>query len=350
VRGTRVVVVVALLLAVLFGTPNFHTHAQSMTDRLRSEAAALPDLKFSGEGKKLRVFSSLDNAVFRPDGAGPFPAIVLHHTCGGIGEHSRYWTDEFLKRGYVVLVIDSLGPRGVKEVCGGPGAARVTGARGVKDAFDAMAHLQKIGFVDAKRIGYVGKSWGGAMGLLVSSKAFAEALSPGARFGAVVSLYPGCWIPPSANRPSGFDLIRNDVDRPLLVLMGEADNESPPSECIPRLQALKDRGAPVEWHLYPGATHAWDRRDLHNVRRTDWRGSSILYLYSKETTEDSGRRIADFMERQLGNWPHCFTAPAARPALSFVWSGRNRSSGGSVVSAAAAITWPHSVVCSPKNA
>src|SRR5262249_56791542 len=47
---------------------------------------------------------------------------------------------------------------------------------------------------------------------------------------------------------------------------------------------------------------------------------------------------------------YCLTEPAASPAVSFVWSGRNNSSVGSVIRAEAAITCPHSVVCSPKSA
>lgn len=289
----------ALLPAILVFTWTAVARAQdSLGDRLRAQAVAQPDLKFSSDAKKLRFYSALDNAVFRPDGSGPFPAIVLVHTCGGIGEHSRYWTEEFLKRGFAVLVVDSFGPRGVKESCG-PGG-RVGGARGVKDVFDALGHLQKLDFVDARRIGLVGTSWGGAMGHLASSKTWADVLSGGPRFGAIVSLYGDCWVPPGPGRPSGIDLLREDVDRPLLVLMGEADNETPPAECLPKLQILNDRGVPVEWHVYPGATHAWDRRELHNFRKTNYRGSSIIYLYSKEATEDSGRRIVDFMERHLG--------------------------------------------------
>ena len=60
------------------------------------------------------------------------------------------------------------------------------------------------------------------------------------------------------------------------------------------------RSADCEWHLYPATTHAWDRRELHNFRKTDYRGSSIIYLSSKEATDDSCGRIADFMEQQLG--------------------------------------------------
>lgn len=51
-----------------------------------------------------------------------------------------------------------------------------------------------------------------------------------------------------------------------------------------------------------------------------------------------------------GNKSYCFTLPAANPEASFVCSGRNRSSVGAVVSAAAAMMLPHSAVSSPKKA
>jgi dienelactone hydrolase len=264
-----------LVLAIFVSRSVGVTRAQEdpSPDGLRAQAAAYADLKFSN-ARSLGFFSTLGNSVFRPDGVGPFPALVLVHTCGGINDRSTYWTETFLKRGYAVLVIDSLGPRDVKTNCGRP-RRRVTPARGVKDAFDALGHLQKLDVVDARRIGLVGMSWGGAVGHRASSKLWAEALSGGSRFGAIATLYGNC------RTPSGNNHLRDDVDRPLLVLMGDADTETPPTDCMPKLHILKERGAPVEWHVYPGATHAWDR-------------------HSKEATDDSGRRIFDFMERHLG--------------------------------------------------
>lgn len=271
----RLASIFLLLFALSISTSAGLSRAQdSSPDRLRAQAAGNSDLKFSSDAKKLGSFSTLGNAVFQPDGVGPFPAIVLVHSCGGINERSRYWTEEFLKRGYVVLVIDSFGPRGVTTNCGPK--RRVSIARSVKDAFDALGHLQKLDFVDVKRIGLVGTSWGGAVGHLASSKLWAGALSGGPRFGAVVSLYGDCKSP-----ASGAQLLREDVDRPLLVLMGDADKETRPVDCLPTLQILKERSAPIEWHVYPGATHVWDSNNT-------------------EATKDSGRRIFDFMEKHLG--------------------------------------------------
>jgi hypothetical protein len=53
--------------------------------------------------------------MFKPEGAGPFPALVMLPTCGGhLSRHVfDVWAKAALQRGYVVLVVDPLTPRGV---------------------------------------------------------------------------------------------------------------------------------------------------------------------------------------------------------------------------------------------
>src|SRR3982751_2263644 len=51
--------------------------------------------------------------LYAPTGAGPFPAIVISHTCSGLQQHAFEWARRFLSAGYVVLVVDHLGPRGL---------------------------------------------------------------------------------------------------------------------------------------------------------------------------------------------------------------------------------------------
>lgn len=43
------------------------------------------------------------------------------------------------------------------------------------------------------------------------------------------------------------------------MLMGERDQEFPPATCFPVLAEIKAAGDPVQWHIFPGATHAWDK-------------------------------------------------------------------------------------------
>jgi len=53
----------------------------------------------------------------RPPGAGPFPAMVLLHSCHGVLPSTREWGRWFRARGYVALIVDSLTPRGLPCWC-----------------------------------------------------------------------------------------------------------------------------------------------------------------------------------------------------------------------------------------
>jgi hypothetical protein len=55
----------------------------------------------------------------KPEGVGPYPAVILLHTCAGISEHEESWSDRLVEWGYVVLAVDSFTPRSVKYICDG---------------------------------------------------------------------------------------------------------------------------------------------------------------------------------------------------------------------------------------
>jgi dienelactone hydrolase len=89
------------------------------------------------------------------------------------------------------------------------------------------------------------------------------------------------------------------ISQPLLVLMGDADTETPASECIEKLEVLKQGGLPVEWHLYPGATHCWDCQQLDGFSKIDVRGHHVEYHFRPDLTEDSRRRLFEFLDRTM---------------------------------------------------
>lgn len=282
------------------------TFAQAPSPLL-SAASQAKDLEFPAEASGISLSTTPRMALYKPEGAGPFPALVLHHQCGGLGEGGKPnvsmldWAQEAIGRGYVALVVDSLGPRGVKTVCMGSQGG-VHFVRGVRDALQAAEHLRKFEFVDKKRIALAGYSWGAMVGVLASSKRYGTALAPGERFAAVVSFYPGCFTlrPPSGNP---YEIVNPDIDRPLLVLMGDKDTETPPSECVAKLETAKSAGAPVEWHVYPETTHCWDCRHLDRFSKTDSRGSQVTYRYDKNVTQDSARRMFEFLDKTLAAKP-----------------------------------------------
>jgi dienelactone hydrolase len=255
-----------------------------------------PDLAFPKQAKELGFFSALEMGIWKPKGDGPFPALIIVHTCGGIRQQIAYWRKEAVRRGYVAFVIDSFTSRGSSSCRPQPPTSM---ARGVKDVFDAAEHLKTFPFVDRSRIALLGVSWGAMVGLRSASPGFvAGAALPGTPLSAVVSLYPACYVPPFGTVPGG-ELLHPDVSTPTLVLMGGQDNETPPQECLSRLEPLKERGAPVEWHVFPDATHCWDCSDQHNQRWSPpWAGGrSVVYLYDSRVTDQSAERAFEFLAR-----------------------------------------------------
>ncbi len=274
--------------------------AQSDNDRYRevtaSAAAVAPDLTFPDAVADLSSAAQARMAIYKPAGDGPFPGLVLLPNCSGLRPDDVEWARWGVARGYVVFVVDAMtGRRG--PVC--TPMARSNTFRGTKDAFQALAHLKKFPFVDGERVGLIGFSWGAMVALKANSPTSADVFGAQDRYAASVGLYPICHLAPSMYNRRPFDFVRPDHDRPMLVLMGEADNEAPPADCVPRLQALVDRGVAVEWHVYPKTTHCWDCSSMNGLSKVDFRGNRVVYRYDRDVTEDSARRAFEFLDRFL---------------------------------------------------
>ncbi|HBY59385.1 MAG TPA: hypothetical protein DEH78_06155, partial [Solibacterales bacterium] len=153
-----------------------------------------PDLSFPKEARELSQFSPIAMGIWKPEGTGPFPAVVLVHSCGGMKQQLGYWRKEAIQRGYVAFIIDAFTSRGSPNC---RPAAPIPMTRGVKDVLDAAAHLRTLPFVDKTRIATIGFSWGGMAGMLAGSTGYAADAAPGLdRVVASVALYPACYIGP----------------------------------------------------------------------------------------------------------------------------------------------------------
>ena len=234
---------------------------------------------FNGEVKEsIGAFTDVANTVFKPAGEGPFPAVVLMHTCGGLkgapGAHMKQHAQELLETGHVVLVIDSYGPRGFDNC-----AARApSGSGGIADAYAALGLLAAKPFVDGSRVYQAGYSWGAFISALLASPQSARLAGSERRFAATVANYGSCAF-------KGKQFVLQDTDRPLLMLMGGHDEEAPAAPCFPLLDEMKAAGKPVQWHVYPDATHAWDKSGL----------ASRGYVFNAPVTKDATARAVAFM-------------------------------------------------------
>lgn len=217
--------------------------------------------------------------LMKPTGPGPFPAIVLAHSCAGVNPHTDAWGARLVKWGYVVLAPDSFNPRGTNAVCTTPNI--VTPNMRVADVAGALDYLATRPDVIKGRIGLIGHSHGGATVLRAIQKNF-DLESRGLR--AAVAYYPGC--APSFNAA---------IDVPVLILIGDKDDWSSADAC----RRLKpDRPELVEFVYYPNAYHSFDSQARD--RTVPGAAGKMHHLaYDAVAAPDAEARTRAFFDRLL---------------------------------------------------
>ena len=117
----------------------------------------------------------------KPAGRGPFPAVVLLHSCLGLPANRQAIGAEVARWGYVALFVDDFGPRGLTETCA------VDFPDGPPDAYGALTFLAGRSDVDPSRIAAVGFSQGADTALAIAAGTSA---TNGSGFKAAASFYP----------------------------------------------------------------------------------------------------------------------------------------------------------------
>ncbi|HEX5125658.1 MAG TPA: dienelactone hydrolase family protein [Rhodocyclaceae bacterium] len=240
--------------------------------------------------------------LFKPEGPGPHPAIVMMHGCGGAYEKNGtlnvrhiMWGDYFAQQGYVALMLDSFTSRGFKEICTVKfGERTLKEADRVGDAYAALAFLRQRNDVDAKRIAVLGWSHGaGSVLSTISTKP-----KSGEGFKAAVSFYPGCTT--KAKRPERFHPYA-----PLLVLIGESDDWTPAEPCKTLTAAVAARGEPMQIVTYPDTYHDFDNPGItkKHVRKEVPNGvhpgQGVTTAPNPVAREDAKKRVSAFFAEQL---------------------------------------------------
>ena len=237
--------------------------------------------------------------LYAPEGAGPFPAAVLSHTCGRMRQSMFEWAQRFLAAGHVVLVVDHLGPRGAATNCW-PNT-RVSVTEYAQDAVAALRHLRSMTIVDGKRIVMMGFSYGGMAGLRASSKSFREKYLGGESFAAIFSFYPWCNQQAGTTHQDFQWNFYDDTTTPLLVLLGAEDDDCDPRSCIDKARENAAKGMPVEYKVFPGATHRFDDSSLADKPFVFQRGGqTITHRYNSESVEAAWRLTLEFLGRHAG--------------------------------------------------
>lgn len=227
-------------------------------------ASAQERVEFASLDARDGVPVTLSGQWFAARAEGRRPAVLLLHGCGGafdrlgrLDARMTAYTALLTAQGWHTLVLDSLGPRGVRELCTqAPGTRTVTQQHRRRDALAALGWLAARADVEASRLALVGWSNGGSTVLAATNARHPEVRAVAAAPRAAVAFYPGC----DAELRRGYA-----PAVPLQLLVGDADDWTAPQPCV---ELARRAGPPVSIEVYAGAFHGFDG-DAPLRRRTD---------------------------------------------------------------------------------
>lgn len=211
--------------------------------------------------------------IARPDEKGRSPVVLLFHGCGGlVGEEGekeimRGYAQTAVDAGYVAIIVDSLGPRGidfetaVSRVCKG---LTLRGRARAGDVLAAVEFAKRQSFIDAENIVLAGWSHGGwavmdtmTMDLKnhwpAAMKRPTAAILDGLK--GVYLTYPFCGFPALSHE-------RAWAHRPLTsVVVAEDDSVVQLGRCAQTLIKMDADGVTLEVEVFENVTHAFDESD-----------------------------------------------------------------------------------------
>jgi len=184
-------------------------------------------------------------ALFKPEGTGPFPAVVYMSGCNGLdfppeAKQEKRVIDSLTSKGIAVLIVDPFTARGEKDgVCEKINEKTFVQVftRAGNDAVAALRVVKAMPDIDPNKVFLQGYSYGAIASLYAT-----DMKTPGThdtKVAGVIAYYPYCY---------------DDVDPsvPTLVLIGEKDDFVSVAAC----QAVTGK-ASFDLVVYPGATHGF---------------------------------------------------------------------------------------------
>jgi len=246
--------------------------------------AAHPDAPYLADNAtpEFGTLTAADGAIlqyrlFKPRDFDPgrqYPAIVDVYGGPGAQRVLDDWTGSsfaqiLTRRGYVVFQLDNRGSGFRGRAFQAPIYGRL-GEVEVADQIMGTQWLTAQGFVDAKRIGVWGWSYGGYMTLMLMFKA--PALYRAGAAGAPVTdwtLYDTHYTERYLGKPqdnaAGYEAssvlpYAKDLEGSLLIIHGMADDNVLFTHSTKLFKRLQDLGKPFEVMVYPGAKHGLTRQ------------------------------------------------------------------------------------------
>jgi dienelactone hydrolase len=241
----------------------------------------------------------LHSILFRPEGPGPFPAVVALHDCGSLMGRSgaivsRFadWGDRLVAAGLAVVFPDSFGSRGISNQCRVRERKVRSSRERVADAVAARHWLQEQPFTLKDRVSLLGWS-NGAIASLWTVRTRATPKDGMPDFRSAVAFYPGC---------RRLRDLAWSARVPTLILMGRADDWTSVTTCEQMVAGARGRSARTSMVVYPGAYHQFDRpdyalRELTGLANTADGSGKAHVGTNPAARSDALKRVAEWLTR-----------------------------------------------------
>jgi len=247
--------------------------------------------------------------------AAPMAVVVILHSNAGIISVGDFYAKALNAAGIATLEVDSFTPRGVKN--GSDRNAPVLCDR-LQDAWGALVFLSKDARFDAKRIGAVGFSSGGALAIMAGmgvrpSKVAPNSgvLSPDLIYSAHFATYPGCsnimddqqrirsWINPG--RPQNWGSTKKRIH----IVSGTSDDYDfdPVGDCLRMGKEFPDIVNQLSVRMIEGATHGFDWPNPPPPAFSQFAkaqtGGVVTMRYSPKDAVETRQEMVEFFSNQL---------------------------------------------------
>lgn len=266
-RLFSIAVAVALLVVLAFAWRSFEGSIEPVE---RDDSVQADD--FLREGRTVEYREGAMGYLARPEGDGPFPALILIHEWWGLNDNIRDMADDFASEGYVALAVDLYEGRSAD---GDPAKARELATEVRGDVEGAMAHLgDAVAFLKAREdvvpdsLASVGWCFGGGWAY--------EMAKNDAGVKATVMYYG------RFNLEDDLSLMRADI----MGHFGEEDTSILADDVRQFDAKLKTQGGDHRVFIYPNAGHAFANEDNEAA-------------YVPEAAAEARQRTLEFLEEEL---------------------------------------------------
>lgn len=233
------------------------------------------DITLTVEGNSVRALFA------KPDGAGPFPGIVVTYHRGGLDEFTHWLVDELAGQGYVAISPDHFHwlPPGVDA---SERKAHLYDTRLASDLAVARGYLECLEEVDGDRIGIIGHCMGGRNTIL--------GIGCDPHYQAACVWYSGGVFnaqgPADDPGPSPYDRMTN-IRCPVMGFFGNEDKNPSPEDVDKMDAVLTAEGVEHVFHRYDDAGHAF-------------MNPAEPRTYREGPAKDSWARALVFLKEKLG--------------------------------------------------